>query len=118
MNLKDVIHLYLGGKVEVQEDWASAGNIISHRKGAKLNIDPYLIALLHEQGCTLKVMPLLRQLKDMKYSENAVVFEIMPQSHSIPKYIHYLLSRGFDIFGLIESGQAIDSKTSKQYGIQ
>lgn len=31
-----------------------------------------------------------------------------------PHIFHYLLQRGFDLFGLIDSGQAVDVKTIKQ----
>lgn len=37
--------------------------------------------------------------------------EIMYMNALMPNQFHYLLKQGFDLFGLIQSGQAIDAKT-------
>lgn len=46
--------------------------------------------------------------------DNGKIFGVMYFKWSDPNQFHYLLSRGFDLFGLIESGAAIDSNTLTQ----
>lgn len=36
---------------------------------------------------------------------------VMPLFQLMPHEFHFLLQRGFDLFGLIESGQAVDAKS-------
>ena len=83
------------------------------------------------------VRPILRKLKDMTeedakgllslinpsaiynshnelavyYSAPGVSSGYYPFDYGYPKQFHYLLSRGYDIFGLIPAGIAIDAKT-------
>jgi hypothetical protein len=171
IQLKDVIHYYIGCKVRVDnEDTAtfmggtlvpnSLGQIYWHLQTGEMkdaegddfsmpyNDDP-------EVG-ELRIKPILRRLEDItdkeikeligwdnlnekyanvsyergnfgimiNYSIDAGEEGIHPQSHKItfhafsPKEWLYLLKNGFDLFGLIKSGQAVDAKTWNQNKIE
>lgn len=57
----------------------------------------------------------LRRLSDMTEEEKARVgYSAMIKDDIIwtPEKVHYLLKQGFDLFGLIDEGAAIDAKTT------
>ncbi len=75
------------------------------------------------------IKPILRQLSDMTEEEmNHIAIKLKAGTANVPmlkwkhnspftsfrltpEIIHYLLSKGFDLFGLCEAGLAIDTKT-------
>lgn len=119
--IKDYLHLYLG--CDYQDQFGGLGNINEHTflvmfDAAKRNV-PFKL--------------LLRPLSDMSEDEKLYIVEAITYSHvrfsskdSIlgsfdadrynkkhnnelyPDEFLYLLKQGFDLFGLIESGLAID----------
>lgn len=125
--LKDVIHLYLGcecmigdtkwKKPEIHPDDLAPGIDLNYGKPIKSIIDYHTL-----QAYSHKITPMLRSLDsiteeekreffklqygDEKYDERLV--RVSTSLHTLfPETFLYLLSRGFDLFGLIESGQAI-----------
>jgi hypothetical protein len=120
-NIKDYLHLYLGGKCM----WRVFGNNEWEEAGVDLKI---LYRLYDNQPFELK--PILRPLGDINenermeimdaadvyYSEyiilalkNKTTYKIdLKQSFELSKY---LLSKHFDLFGLIDAGLAIDKTT-------
>lgn len=113
--LKDYLHLYLGCKVETE--------------GAKIKtLDLTLLDLAINEKIGLT--PILRPLSDMSEDEALECWKATDRLHTetldgwqvVDYYrkntdffeaveFHYLLSKHFDLFKLIESGLAIDKKT-------
>lgn len=117
IELKDVLHLYLGCKAEIER--------VVYPK-AKINdkITPSTFTML-EMG-TIKVKPILRPLSDMTQEERNHIDEIVKEYDKIIRetgtmsegekwaiMTSHTLKRGFDLFGLIKSSQAIDKTTIK-----
>lgn len=107
--LKDVLHLYLGCEVK---NLANETFILT----------PSLIEAI--LGLNLSFKPILRPLSDMSDNERDkyVHLHSYPKKNSEQSFSNqltvvdaectaYLLSKHFDLFGLIESGQAIDKTT-------
>jgi hypothetical protein len=110
MEQKEVMHYYLG--CHFPSNW----------KVSKLNHKPILrrykdmnsddaIAMYdffftdkHDMGRQFKINSMMLHLP---FSEREDVSDVA----ITPKFMHYLLQKGFDMFGLIESGQAIDKTT-------
>ncbi len=148
VDLKDVIHLYLGCKVqyegilngselsaELKEHKSDVFYIpqIAHVRGLKIGllkkieitIDGKKTYRIGRKGLQThytcqKFKPILRPLSDMTQDEyfewQALCswLEYNNQKHYgnySPKVFHWMLSKAFDLFGLIESGQAIDATT-------
>ncbi len=112
--LKDVEHLYLGSDCLVK--------FPSLEKAVKRKITPALIGVPSVVIEWWK--PILRPLLDNSHvtkEEYKYIWEELNTTAPVihinmkmePKLFVYLLKQGFDIFGLIESGQAIDKTTLK-----
>lgn len=141
MDLKDYLHYYLGcraqaapygGQPKRQEYGKLAG--IGIRDVVNIKFDTWQsIADVSISG----VKPILRRLEDMTeeeardflkhsipgaeyitHNEHAVIWQSQGSRADIaflfgpPAGFHYLLSKGFDLFGLIGAGLAIDIKTT------
>ena len=95
---KDVAHLYLGCDMGTVED------------GVVYSLAPIQLSVE-----TMECRPILRRLKSMS-EEEKTEYNKMKQRKGYMAQIHaentlWLLSKHFDLFGLIESGQAISSPT-------
>lgn len=115
--LQEVIHLYLGCKgVESKE------GLTCIFSGFDLE-DTFPIKLSHSNHTYIEVAqdyfkPILRPLHDIKENEIVELFSFIGGGTNTfrkdkakdfsPREFVYLLKQGFDLFGLIESGQAID----------
>lgn len=101
IKLKDVIHLYLGCEVKVP--------------GGKIILTSEVLATWDFKHHGLK--PILRPLSNITNEEGrltfgSIEFMLIKNINDIDKFkshqFLYLLSKHFDLFGLIESGQAIN----------
>lgn len=130
MNIKDYLKYYYGGPaleavIVPGQELSFSDCTINSR--TLFNIDKGLFI----------VKPILRRLEDMTEDEAIELLGItvpyatyhskdhsglywsgagvssahLSFSYGDPRSFHYLLSRGFDLFGLINAGLAIDSKT-------
>lgn len=112
--LKDFIHLYLGCIVTTHTNFRPNGKESVGRSGyARLTGD--LLADIENKTFPFDAKPILRPLSDMTEEE------FLEGQHGLDYNVRfgyikvngvitaYLLSKHFDLFGLIESGQAIDS---------
>lgn len=112
MQLKDCIHFYLGAKAK------------RFPEGAIVYITLWQLEQFDLQHCQL--MPILRRLESMTGEEcdkyNRIsdslfsLAEGVNQVRQASAAISYLINLGFDLFGLIESGEALDAETIKQSG--
>jgi len=124
--LKDVIHFYLGCMVELN----NSGSKVYNRKliaVGGVDDEPYcklrlgnadekqfVHAVFFKEN---RVKPILRPLSDMIYEEESYMKNnFCYKANGITEYytpdgFMFLLKHGFDLFGLIESGQAIDATT-------
>lgn len=113
IEVKDVLHLYLGCE-------AMYGDLKIVVCG--LNINSYSIQnIINEETFKISdIKPILRQLSSMTEEElNEMKFN-MPGGVDIPNeraafyitphQVAYLLSKSFDLFGLIDAGLAIEKK--------
>lgn len=103
MELKDYLHLYLGCKVETE--------------GANIRVlDLVLLHLVLIDKMFLS--PILRPLSDIKKEEKSIYNKMFKSNIPLPiveaNRTRFLLSKHFDLFGLIEAGLAIDKTTLKQ----
>jgi hypothetical protein len=127
---KDVAHLYLGCKIKTEEGVGTL-NELSNDEECEQPINCY--DLVHAFLSYDEVRPILRPLSDMTEEESAecdkygnmgwnlvakgepisAVTEISKIGlgiiHRQASETAFLLSRGFDLFGLIESGEAISA---------
>lgn len=125
MKLKDCIQFYLWCDVLIPED----GKI-----GKLIGVDMYpecsIFNITHADGDDYSVLndfgtnderdidrikPILRPLSDMTDEEINHKRSILTETKDYSKYerqvaemFHYMITRGFDLFDLIPSGQAID----------
>lgn len=127
-NIADYLHLYLGcnvrfknqelkGKINQENLW----KLFSVTK-----MDYGLMGNLFAMGCiqslrSEEIYPILRPLSDMSEEERVTgnVWSCNPQKYRDHPYgfyspleFKYLLSKHFDLFGLIEAGLAIDKTKS------
>lgn len=98
LDIKDYLHLYLGceamhGKQKVV---VCGLNINSYCIQNIINVDTFRIE---------DIKPILRPLSDMTDKESKHHANILKGD---TESIRYLLSKGFDLFGLIQAGLAID----------
>ena len=104
-DIKDYLHLYLG-----------AGCIMKAGKG--VTEDYYSTVEWADIGYPHNVKALvLRPLSDMRNDERVERGKHLLQFERWTldgEYHRWMLSRGFDLFGLIEAGLAIDKTTLKQ----
>ena len=133
--LEEVIHLYLGCEVQVRGDIEKLIGVES---------DGAVITFSGRYGRRIwgakEVKPLLRQLSDITEEEKEFIVRCITYNHvkfsstesalgcwDNEEYgkkiqhmrfyadeLQYLLSKGFDLFSLIETGQAIDKNTLKE----
>lgn len=126
---KDVAHLYLGcvvedencpkGKVAVLDSVDTNGDcyVNYYDTNGNCNTDAVL-------GSVELFKPILRPLSDMtddeckhegmilnKLWQNYDKFSNRGSKDTVAEQIEYLLSRHFDLFGLIEAGESIDATT-------
>jgi hypothetical protein len=120
--LKDYLHLYLGCEIEYgAEDDRLVGTMTNVDNFSTYTVNVGMVMVPIQQ-----VKLILRPLSDMRQGEQAVVDEIYEDMRQVsgdittPEKIYfeievhasitkYLLSRHFDLFGLIESGLALDN---------
>lgn len=100
-DIKDYLHLYLGCQVLIDGETLVTLVGFSHTYDIELYVNNQW---LHHRFCKL----LLRPLSDMTDEEMDEVW------YGPSERTRYLLSKGFDLFGLIEAGLAIDATTLKQ----
>lgn len=109
-DIKDYLHLYLGCEVVTLEENYNFPDL-------KLDCVSGLHCKLGSESRNLywKVWPnqfklLLRPLSDIS-DEERVEYKKTKKYYSqdCPESFRYLLSKGFDLFGLIEAGLAVDS---------
>lgn len=125
-DIKDYLHLYLG--CEATTDSGLIGNLITINHEASIAI----IRINPEAGQTISKMyseikPILRKLSSMTDEEIDEVWhshepqDVLTMNYSDGRNVRkvsltaertrYLLSRGFDLFGLIDSGLAIENQS-------
>lgn len=115
MKAKEVLHYYLGQ--EVSTDSGSETLDAIYNNG---DIETLFRGHLRNYYSLERVKPILRPLSDMTEEElremcdkanvgyrSLESFKIHFSQILFPAEFHYLLSHGFDLFGLIESGEAI-----------
>ena len=117
--LKDYLHLYIGCKIS-----------IAGRYNVTLTVDMTGTETIDLAACLAnpEYKPILRPLIDMKPDEIVYIGEYLKMGfanaeiiknhkycwslvHLNPNVFVYLLSKQFDLFGLIEAGVAIDATT-------
>ena len=108
IKFKDVAHLYLGCKIETEEGIGTLDEI-STEKSDDTTITSYDLVNAYLKYDEFK--PILRPLSDMhedEAKEAFVAYHDEDNHHEgSAKKTRYLLSRRFDLFGLIENGEAI-----------
>jgi hypothetical protein len=122
--LKDFIHLYLGAKVrytyyDYEENtwtvWEQLTTNVLNKITTDWSIKDIQIQLRKLSDMTDEELKSLRSERgNLKGVERADMNYIIRLTTWSPEDVRYLLSRHFDLFGLIESGLAIDSKTLKE----
>lgn len=111
MELKDYLHFYIGTEIECTDKDCSSD---MQYYGMKRTIS----ALLLDKYLNGKWKPVLRPLTDMSNDESIELGYSRPKDwlidhkdfgelHSAKTFV-YLLKQGFDLFGLIDAGLAID----------
>lgn len=123
MNIKDVIHYYIGQQAytfPADSDSISRMNEIRAKTPEIRYSTPITI---HTVGKVLECgyVPILRPLGDITEEEieeggwhgkSGFAYYMTGNGGAFhPHDFHYLLSRGFDLFELIDSCQAVDAKT-------
>jgi len=106
--IEDYLHLYFGQGCKITDRQTC---IIDTIKGPTIT----------NSGLIWKVEPILRPLSDMTEEEYATMLIIANQNNikilerdeivlrqTAPEIMRYLLSKSFDLFGLIDAGLAID----------
>jgi hypothetical protein len=134
--LKDVLHLYLGCEVDHQSEiWqlrgieiGNNGNAVCKLRRKRPDRQTYDVEKVEFRTGDIPTKPILRKLESMTETErrevdvirsnNLNVIQIPEPVHgryeeSIPLVFAYFLSKHFDLFGLIESNQAIDQSNNQ-----
>jgi hypothetical protein len=109
-DIKDVIHLYLGCEMQTE-------------KGAKFILEPqHFPSNWKDEYIFTKAKPILRPLSDMTNEEEKIAYKLEFNQDRVesqlneyfysvdcwlPQTTIYLINQGFDLFGLIESGQSL-----------
>lgn len=110
IKFKDVAHLYKGVPMKTE---MGIFTLICYHDGQWILDTISYGANAVEQN----IKPILRLLSDMKRDERSAYFEkqdsVIGSDMKEAVGTYYLLSKHFDLFGLIESGEAIDSTTLK-----
>ncbi len=130
--LKDYLHLYLGCKVEYGYDGTKKiGKLVGKDDSAGWQVDKLRVLAPYQYVRDELIKPILRPLSDMTEDEKVVMHDTLwitkeedkhySVSHKCtywhlkccgrekePEVFLYLLSKHFDLFGLIDAGLAID----------
>lgn len=135
-DIKDYLNLYLNHQVEVQKKDDPGNKLIgricevtcgsNHSDWIKVRFDTCVEVYTSEWGKSFSnahtyfinydhIRLLLRPLSDMTEEEIAYKKSILTETENLALYeeqvaemFRYMLSKGFDLFGLIEAGLAID----------
>jgi hypothetical protein len=116
MELKYVLHLYIGCEIEITQ---GSDKMKKTLKGFVLNADgSYTCWDSHDTGygnLAFGIKPILRPLSDMTEEEKNEYWFLNSVKDSKAQCeainTRYLLSKHFDLFNLIPSGQAINKTT-------
>lgn len=106
--IKDYLNFYLGceidinGQKEVLDSISQTGEIESLFRGNLRN---------YRHLSDEHIKPILRPLSDMNKEEKARWRLMVNSYQSYASTVKYFLDKHFDLFGLIESGLAIDATT-------
>lgn len=113
MELKDVIHFYIGCEVQWKHDTKSKFWLVGY--------DVETVRLKTQNGASIfpikteDITIFIRPLSDMTEEEQNAYWFLNSVRDSKEQCeatnTRYLLSKHFDLFGLIESGQAINKTT-------
>jgi hypothetical protein len=139
LNFKDYAGCYIGckcfntwfpeGDKPRNYNWVLAGFRVDNEKHYLLENDSHFT-------WTDSIKPILRKVEDITDEECLMVHKISPfwaegtsekyirdrlylisqrimHLHLTPQVFHYLLQQWFDLFGLVDAGLALDSKTIK-----
>lgn len=129
IQLKDVLHLYLG--VQCLMDDGKIGKMTGY-SATDIDGDMMIMytinyggededwAVYNDDINHHRIKPILRHVFNMTEEEKAMHRKMLPngenmnlwfhtQAKEAAAYIIHLIKQGFDLFGLIESNQAIDS---------
>lgn len=122
VNIQDYLHLYLGCDCMIGDiTWKPETNLhglapnvdVNYGKPIKTKVDAHVLSVFSH-----KTTLILRQLSSMTEDEKLEIQNIcgwlnynsyLDIGLTTPQVTVYLLSKGFDLFGLIKSGLAIDS---------
>lgn len=108
-NIKDYLHLYMGCQVMYDDDQGKLTYYLMYNILATNEwhlVKPILRPLSDMTEEEMKIVTVSGLMSDLKY--------IINRNKWTPERFLYLLSKGFDLFGLIEEGLAIDATTLKE----
>ncbi len=121
-NIAEYLPYYIGQQATVK---FRLGTLIRSPKVEETTINAHHLEAI---SCYEYIKPHLRKLKDMTEEERKELFDLF--MNKIPKGLsiylfeksetwaaiqtHYLIKQGFDLFGLIDEGLAIDKATVKK----
>ena len=109
--LKDFIHLYLGCECVIGSDLSTKETVQAVSKDSVcVGINKYGVESWYK---TKSIKLILRPLNDMTDEEEKESGDNPETVFEAAEQIEYLLSKHFDLFGLIEAGLAIDKTTLK-----
>jgi hypothetical protein len=111
MKIKDYLHFYIGCQVQSVLDGRACDGKLLHIVGDGCWIDMGIAAPVKQPEIEA-IMPILRPLSDMTAADQLVYAasyemtdnDIVKQAHKTK----LLIDNGFDVFGLIKAGLAID----------
>lgn len=119
--LKDVIHLLMG--CELLHSYGDMDVSVGRMVGITASeVNPGRTVVITSENFAEwfveDVKPILHRLSSMTEEEDQKEFPAHNRGEFIdmhwhPEGFHWLLSKGFDLFNLIDSGQAIDAETLK-----
>jgi len=118
--IEDYLHLYLGCDVK----WGADTVRLIDTDGVNCNVHGEFIGTTKCNTSIKNISPILRPLSSMTIDEKKANKDFMAIGEKFDlhffeeivdaaKYYHWLLSKHFDLFGLIEDGLAIDATTLK-----
>lgn len=109
--IRDYLHLYLGQDCRCYSTWDT--------DGWKETVTPDLLIEVSDEDSRIGGLRLiLRPLSDMTEEEDQIEFPKHNRGefidmHWYPEGYVWLLSKGFDLFGLIEEGLAVDKTNGR-----
>ena len=117
----DYAHLYIGCEVEVDQTAYNGSKHIWTLVGVEIKPDCVFYIVLRDGNYqsfhNTPIKFILRPLSDMTDDERSVYLELNTTRENKEQceanYTVYLLSKSFDLFSLIQSGEAIDKTTLK-----